>query len=103
MAARPGLGATGSWQAPPLPWRAVGRQRAMDAARRARAALGARPEDPVADLLASIDARGRLPVVVLRNPPTTAGAYVATTGRPVVLVNAAQWPTRARFTLAHEL
>ena len=75
----------------------------MDAARRARAALGVGPEDPIPDLLGTIDARGRLPVAVLRMRPTTAGAYVAGEGRAVVLVNADQWPTRARFTLAHEL
>ena len=75
----------------------------MDAARRARAALGLGPADPVPDLLAAIEARGRLPVVVMHLREATAGAYVAAPGRAVVLVNADQWPTRARFTLAHEL
>jgi Zn-dependent peptidase ImmA (M78 family) len=75
----------------------------MDAARRARASLGLSPEEPVRDLLGAIDARRRLPVVVMPMRATTAGAYVAAPGRAVVLVNSDQWPTRARFTLAHEL
>jgi Zn-dependent peptidase ImmA (M78 family) len=75
----------------------------MAAARAARARLGLGTTEPVGDLLALVEERGRIPVAVLRMAETTAGAYVVARGRPVILLNGLQWPTRARFTLAHEI
>ena len=81
----------------------MGRERAIDAARAARASLGLGATEPIPDLLASIETRARLPIAVVPLRESTAGAYVVQPRGQLVLVNSAQWHTRARFTLAHEL
>ncbi len=81
----------------------MARPDAIAAAQAARMRLGLDSTEPVGDLLALVEDRGRIPVAVLRMRASTAGAYLVVRGRPVILVNGLQWPTRARFTLAHEI
>jgi Zn-dependent peptidase ImmA (M78 family) len=54
------------------------------------------------DLLEAIEATARVPVAVLPLPGGIAGAYGVKMGEPYIFVNSDDWPTRQRFTLAHE-
>ena len=76
--------------------------RAAKRAREARVALGCGVDGPVPDLLRVVEQRGGAHVVVLALPDGVAGAYVASAGAPLLLVNGRQAVSRQRFTLAHE-
>ena len=71
-------------------------------AREARTGLGCDPHAPLGDVLATIEALGDVHVVLLELPDGVAGAYIARSDCPLLLVNGTQAITRQRFTLAHE-
>ena len=71
-------------------------------AREAREALGLDPVAPLACLLAVVEERFGLPVVVARLPDQVGGACWREGGRAVLWVNGTHAPARQRFTLAHE-
>jgi Zn-dependent peptidase ImmA (M78 family) len=77
----------------------VGAKRARDY----RAELGLAPDEPLTCLVEVIEQRVGIPVAVVDMAPGYAGAYLLRGGRPSIFVNASDWPTRKRFTLAHEL
>ena len=71
-------------------------------AREARQGLGCDDHSPVADILETIEALGDVNAVILDLPDGVAGAYIARSTCPLILVNGTQAITRQRFTLAHE-
>lgn len=72
-------------------------------ARSAREALGVAPDEPLPDLLAVVEERAGLHVVVLDLADGVAGAYLPRPGCPLAFLNGAEAVVRQRFTLAHEL
>jgi Zn-dependent peptidase ImmA (M78 family) len=69
--------------------------------REARADLGIAPDEPLDDLLTTVEDAGAN-VIVLDLPEGVAGAYIAKPDCPLLFVNGDQWIARQRFTLAHE-
>lgn len=79
-------------------------EQATAAAGSARAELGLPPGGPVeSDLLALAEGGLGLAVALAPLPEKIAGVYVRKRGRFLVLVRATDYPTRQRFTLAHEI
>lgn len=80
------------------------RAEAIARAHEVRTSLGLPPESAVdRDLLEAAESALSVPVTVLRLPSGVAGAYIRKRGRGFVFLQAADFPTRQRFTLAHEL
>jgi Zn-dependent peptidase ImmA (M78 family) len=71
-------------------------------AREARAALGLGASEPL-DVLAVVEERARLGVIVASLPDEIAGGCFRSGSRAVLWVNGDQPLVRQRFTLAHEL
>jgi Zn-dependent peptidase ImmA (M78 family) len=71
-------------------------------ARQCREKLGLAPDEPI-DCLKVVEERVGVPVAVVDIAPGYAGAYLRRRGRASIFVHAPDWPTRKRFTLAHEL
>lgn len=77
---------------------------AVAAAKELRASFGLDPQLPFdRDLLECAEGELGLAVSVLNLPKQIAGAYVRVRGRTMVFVQAINFPTRQRFTLAHEI
>lgn len=77
---------------------------AVAAAHELRARLGVGPDEPFdRDLLECAEAELALAVSIFYLPQTVAGAYVRRRRRALVFVQAHNFPTRQRFTLAHEV
>lgn len=76
--------------------------RGIGRARKARAALGLPADQPLGDIVALLEQRAGVNVVVLDLGERVAGAYVSRRGRTLLFVNGAQPPARQRFTVAHE-
>jgi Zn-dependent peptidase ImmA (M78 family) len=71
-------------------------------AREARAALGLDPVAPLGCVLATVEERAGVPVVVARLPAGVAGCCWREGDRVLLWVNGDHVPARQRFTLAHE-
>lgn len=76
---------------------------AIAAARAARHDFGLGLDQPVHDVLATVEEAAGVPVAVLALPDGVAGAYMVRRGQPFVFLNGTEWITRQRLTLAHEL
>ncbi len=76
---------------------------AIAAARTARYELGLGLDQPVHDLLEVVEEAAGVPVAVLALPDGVAGAYLVRRKQPFIFLNGADWITRQRLTLAHEL
>jgi Zn-dependent peptidase ImmA (M78 family) len=77
---------------------------ASRAAIETRARLGLSADGPVdRDLLTLIEQELDIPVSILMLPEGVAGAYLRKRERGFVFIQAEHYPTRQRFTLAHEL
>jgi Zn-dependent peptidase ImmA (M78 family) len=76
----------------------IGAKRARDT----RAALGVAPDAPL-DVLALVEERAGVPVIVASLPDPIAGGCYRAGGAAVLWVNGDQPLVRQRFTLAHEL
>ncbi len=73
-------------------------------AREARTTFGLAPDEAPACLLAFVEETVGLRVLVVGLGPGVAGAcWGPETAEPIIAVNAGDWCTRQRFTLAHEL
>ena len=73
-------------------------------ARQYRAELGLEPDEPLECLLTVVEQRAGIPVAVVEIAEGFAGAYLrAAGGRRRSSCTAPDWPTRKRFSLAHEL
>lgn len=81
---------------------AVG-QPAIEAAHDARQELGLPLDEPLRDLLTTVEHDLGLPVVLLAMPQGLAGAYLRRKGLAFAFVNGLDAPVRQRFTLSHEL
>lgn len=74
------------------------------AARGTRNRLGAPPDGPLnVDLVRQAEQALGVAVCILPLPPGIAGAYLRKRGRPFIFLQSTDYPTRQRFTLAHEL
>lgn len=83
--------------------RAIPPQRvAVAAARQARQELGWGVGAPFTDVLKLIEDAGGAPVTIAALPDGLAGALLVERDRPFILLNGRDYPTRQRFTLAHE-
>lgn len=79
-------------------------EQAVAAAHVARADLGLPPNGPIdRDLVALAEDGLGLAVVLAPLPKKIAGVYMRKRGRHIVFVRATDYPTRQRFTLAHEI
>jgi Zn-dependent peptidase ImmA (M78 family) len=79
-------------------------KQATTKARRFREQHGLGAVEPMADLLAVVETRCGVAVVILEAlGGDIAGAYLPRDGEPVILLNGSDSPQRMRFTLAHEL
>lgn len=79
-------------------------QQATAAARELRAQLHEPLECPLAaDLLALTEHELGIPVCIMPMPDGVAGAYLKKRGRCFIFIQSTDYPTRQRFTLAHEL
>lgn len=76
--------------------------RGIGRARKARAALGLPPDQPLPDVVATLEERAGVHVVVLDLGDEVAGAYLTRRDRPLLFVNGTQPTGRQRFTVAHE-
>jgi Zn-dependent peptidase ImmA (M78 family) len=72
-------------------------------ARQCREELGLAPDEPLDCLLTVVEQRAGIPVAVVEIADGFAGAYLRRGSHAVVFVHAPDWPTRKRFSLAHEL
>jgi Zn-dependent peptidase ImmA (M78 family) len=72
-------------------------------AREYRRELGLAPDEPLDCLVKVVEERVGIPVAVVDIAPGFAGAYLRRGGRASIFVHAPDWPTRKRFSLAHEL
>ena len=73
-------------------------------ARHYRAELGLEPDEPLDCVLTVVEQRAGIPVAVVDIADGFAGAYLRRGGGgAVIFVHAPDWPTRKRFSLAHEL
>jgi Zn-dependent peptidase ImmA (M78 family) len=75
---------------------------AIAAARQARQELGWGIEAPFADILKLIEDAGGVPVTIAELPNGISGALLVERQRPFIIINGRDYPTRQRFTLAHE-
>jgi Zn-dependent peptidase ImmA (M78 family) len=75
----------------------------LEAARDARAVLGAPVDAPLPDVLALVEEGHGVPVGVLELDAGIAGAYLPRPRGALILLNGADPVQRLRFTLAHEL
>jgi Zn-dependent peptidase ImmA (M78 family) len=75
----------------------------LEAARDARAVLGAPVDAPLPDVLALVEEGHGVPVGVLELDAGIAGAYLPRPRGALILLNGADPVPRLRFTLAHEL
>lgn len=79
-------------------------QEAVAAAQELRAGLGVGPSTPFdLDLLRCAEQELGLAVSILRMTESVAGAYVRRSRHALVYLQARNFPTRQRFTLAHEV
>lgn len=77
---------------------------ASDAAIATRKLLGVPVDGPLEqDLLDLTETALDIPVSILELPDKVAGAYMRKRGQGFVFIQATHYPTRQRFTLAHEL
>src|SRR5690242_12383072 len=76
----------------------IGAKRARDT----RAAFGVAPDSPL-DVLALVEQRARVGVIVASLPDSVAGGCYRSGASSVLWVNGDQPLVRQRFTLAHEL
>lgn len=77
---------------------------AVNAAHATRERFGFAPDCPLPrDLLELTEFGFDIPVCVLRLPGPVAGAYQRKRGQSFIFLQAEHYPTRQRFTLAHEL
>jgi Zn-dependent peptidase ImmA (M78 family) len=77
---------------------------AVAAADELRAKLGLAQTDPFTlDLLECVEGQLGLGVCILDMPRKVAGAYIRRGRRSLVFIQAENYPTRQRFTIAHEL
>ena len=72
-------------------------------ARQYRGELGLEPDEPLECLLTVVEQRAGIPVAVVEIAEGFAGAYLRAGGGATIFVHAPDWPTRKRFSLAHEL
>jgi Zn-dependent peptidase ImmA (M78 family) len=75
----------------------------LEAARAARAVLGAKVDAPLPDVLALVEEGHGVPVGVLALDAGIAGAYLPRARGALILLNGSDPVQRLRFTLAHEL
>lgn len=73
------------------------------AARYQRTELRLGLDNPIPDILATVEENVGIPVTVWPLADGIAGAYGLKSDRAFIFVNSDQWPVRRRFTLAHEL
>ncbi len=77
---------------------------ATAAARALRERLGVPMVGPIPrDILALVEDDLGIPVCVLEMPDGLAGAYLKVRGQDLIFLQATDFPTRQRFTLAHEV
>ena len=62
-----------------------------------------RPTSRWSVVLTVVEQRAGIPVAVVEIADGFAGAYLRAAGGAVIFVHAPDWPTRKRFSLAHEL
>jgi len=79
-----------------------GQRAAIAEARHARQELGWGVEAPFTDVLKLIEDAGSVPVTIAALPEGLSGALLVERERPFILLNGRDYPTRQRFTLAHE-
>ena len=72
-------------------------------ARHYRAELGLEPDEPLECVLTVVEQRVGIPVAVVEIADGFAGAYLRGVGGATIFVHGPDWPTRKRFSLAHEL
>jgi Zn-dependent peptidase ImmA (M78 family) len=77
---------------------------AVATAGRVRERLGLAPAEPFTrDLLDCVEGELGLGVCILNLPKEIAGAYIRRGRRSLIFIQAENYPTRQRFTIAHEL
>jgi Zn-dependent peptidase ImmA (M78 family) len=72
-------------------------------ARQCREKLGLARDEPLDCLVTVVEESVGIPVAVIDIAEGFAGAYLRRRGLPLIFIHAPDWPTRKRFTLAHEL